>query len=262
MLTDAQRHEAAEMLNSAHRTHKQVPSLKKTFPEMEIEDAYHIQEIQVKQRIEGGAKIKGYKVGLTSKVMQDLAGIDEPDYGFLMDDMFIPEASTIDLNRFFWPNVEIELAFVMKESLVGPNINAADVIRATDFVLPAIELVEKRVTERNGVVDTIADLASCAAVVLGGNPMKLTDFDIRDVHGAVFKNGEHVTEGSSMAVMGNPVNAIAWLANKLHEFGVAFEAGHTILSGSFIRVVPTAVGDHFIARFDSGFGDIHLHFEE
>ncbi|MEM8863695.1 MAG: 4-oxalocrotonate decarboxylase, partial [Chloroflexota bacterium] len=156
---------------------------------------------------------------------------------------------------------EIELAFVMKEGLQGPNVNAADVIRATDFVLPAIELVEKRVEERNGVVDTIADLASCAAVVLGGNPMKLTDIDIRNIQGAVIKNGEQVTAGSSMAVMGNPVNAIAWLANKLHEFGVAFEAGHTILAGSFIRVVPTADGDHFIARFDSGFGDIHLHFE-
>lgn len=262
MLTDAQRHKAAEMLNTAHRTHKQVPSLKKTFPEMEIEDAYRIQEIQVKQRVDAGAKIKGYKVGLTSKVMQELAGIDEPDYGVLLDDMFIPEDSTIDLNKFFWPNVEIELAFVMKHSLQGPNVNAAEVIRATEFVLPAIELVEKRVETREGVVDTIADLASCASVVLGGNPMLLTDFDIRNVQGAIHKNGELITEGSSKAVMGNPVNAIAWLANKLHEFGVSFNAGDTILSGSFIRVVPTADGDHFIARFDSGFGDIHLHFEK
>ncbi|MEM7116398.1 MAG: fumarylacetoacetate hydrolase family protein [Chloroflexota bacterium] len=261
MLTDTQRHEAAEMLNAAHRTHKQVPSLKKTFPEMEIEDAYRIQEIQVEQRVAVGAKIKGYKVGLTSKVMQELAGINEPDYGFLMDDMFIAEESTIDLNKFFWPNIEIELAFVMKHSLEGPNVNAADVIRATDFVLPAIEMVEKRVVERKGVVDTIADLASCAAVVLGGNPMLLTDIDIRAIQGAVIKNGELVTEGSSKAVMGNPVNAIAWLANKLHEFGVTFNAGDVILSGSFIRVVPTAAGDHFIARFDSGFGDIHLHFK-
>lgn len=262
MLTDEQRREAAEMLNTAHRTHVQVPSLKATFPDMEIEDAYHIQELQVADRKAAGAVVKGYKIGLTSKVMQDLAGIDEPDYGFLLDDMFVQEDSVIDLSKYFTPNVEIELAFAMRAALRGPNVNAADVIRATDFVLPAIELVEKRVERREGVVDTIADLASCAAVVLGGNPMLLTDVDIRAVGGTVFKNGEHITGGNAKAVMGNPVNAVAWLANKLHEFGVGFEPGDVILSGSFVRVVPTADGDHVVAAFDSGFGDIHLHFKE
>ncbi|MEZ4869021.1 MAG: hypothetical protein R3C14_47305 [Caldilineaceae bacterium] len=260
MLTQSERQTVADRLLQAHRDRQPIPSPKETFPGMEIEDAYHIQQLCVDQWVAEGAQIKGYKVGLTSKAMQEASGINEPDYGVLLDRFFIPEAATIPHAAFFGPLVEIELAFVMKASLRGPHVNAADVIRATDFVLPAIELVDRRLANRVGVVDTISDLASCGAVILGGNPMRLADLDIRQVTGSVIKNGDMLAAGSAADVLGNPVNAVIWLANKLHEFGVTFEAGHVILTGSFVKLVPTAPGDHFIARFDHGFGDVLLAF--
>ncbi|MEZ4712168.1 MAG: hypothetical protein R3A44_33580 [Caldilineaceae bacterium] len=261
MLTQSERQTVAERLLEAHRTHTPIPSPKQTFPNMEMEDAYRIQQLCVDQWVADGAQIKGYKVGLTSKAMQEASGINEPDYGVLLDRFFIPEAATIRHADFFGPLVEIELAFVMKASLAGPHVNAADVIRATDFVLPSIELVDRRLSNRVGVVDTISDLASCGAVILGGNPVRLTDSDIRSVTGSVLKNGEVLATGSAADVLGNPVNAVIWLANKLHEFGVTFQAGHVILTGSFVKLVPAAPGDHFVARFDHGFGDVEIMFE-
>jgi len=260
MLAQADRQIVAERLLTAHRTHTPIPSPKQTFPALEIEDAYRIQQLCVEQWVAEGARVKGYKVGLTSKAMQDASGINEPDYGILLDRFFLPEAATLNHADFFGPLVEIELAFVMKESLVGPYLNAADVIRATDFVLPAIELVDRRLSNRVGVVDTICDLASCGAVMLGGNPMRLTDLDIRTVSGSVIKNGEVLAMGRAADVLGNPVNAVIWLANKLHEFDVTFAVGDVILTGSFVKLVPAAPGDHFIARFDQGFGDVELFF--
>lgn len=260
MLSQSDRQEVAKRLLQAHQTRTKIPSLKQIFPEMEIEDAYRIQQLCVEQWQAEGAKITGYKVGLTSKAMQEASGLNEPDYGVLLDRFFIPEASAIRHADFFGPLVEIELAFVMKESLQGPHVNAADVIRATDFVLPAIELIDRRLSNRVGIVDTIADLASCGAVILGGNPVRLIDVDIRTIRGSVINNGEVMATGHSSDVLGNPVNAVIWLANKLHEFDVTFEAGHVILTGSFVKLVPTAPGDHFVARFDSGFGDVVIDF--
>lgn len=260
MLNQADRQTVADHLLQAHRTHTPIPSPKERYPALEIEDAYRIQQLCIDQWVAEGAKVKGYKVGLTAKAVQEAAGINEPDFGILLDRFFIPEAATIPHADFFGPLVEIELAFVMKTALGGPNVNAADVIRATDFVLPAIELVDRRLSNRVGIVDTICDLASCGAVILGGNPINLTDIDIRNVAGAVIKNGEIVESGSATAVLGNPVNAMIWLANKLHEFGVTFQPGDVILTGSFVRFVPAAAGDHFIARFDQGFGDVELSF--
>lgn len=261
MLTQAERQTVANRLLTAHRTRTPMPSPKQTFPNMEMEDAYRIQQLCVEQWVAEGAQVRGYKVGLTSKAMQEASGINEPDYGVLLDRFFIPEASTIRHADFFGPLVEIELAFVMKESLFGPHVNAADVIRATNFVLPCIELVDRRLSNRVGVVDTISDLASCGAVILGGNPVRLADLDIRTVTGSVLKNGEVLATGSAADVLGNPVNAVIWLANKLHEFGVTFQAGHVILTGSFVKLVPAGPGDHFVARFDHGFGDVEITFE-
>jgi 2-oxo-hept-3-ene-1,7-dioate hydratase/2-keto-4-pentenoate hydratase len=263
MLTQTEQQKAAELLLNAHKTHTKIPSLKETFPEMEVEDSYRIQQLCVEQWLAEGARVKGYKVGLTSKAMQELVGFYEPDFGVLLDTFFIPEATPIRHADFFGPFIEIELAFVMKESLRGPRVNAAEVIPATVFVLPAIELVDRRLSNRVGVVDTICDLASCGAVVLGGNPVRLhaPRIDIRTVTGSLIKNGEVIQTGLSADVLGNPVNAMIWLANKLHEFGVTFEAGQVVLTGSFIRLVPTAPGDHFVARFDSGFGEVRLSFE-
>ncbi len=260
MLSQTDRQKAADLLRQAHGSREKIPSLKETFPEMEIEDSYRIQQIFVDRYLAEGAQIKGYKVGLTSKAMQELVGFYEPDFGILLDSFFINEGAIINQDDFFEPFVEIEIAFVMKKQLRGPRVNAADVIRATDFVLPSIELVDRRLSNRVGVVDTIADLASCGAVILGGNPMRLEDIDIRNVVGSIIKNGEVISTGVASAVLGNPINAVIWLANKLSEFDITFEPGQVILSGSFVRLEATQPGDHFIARFDNGFGDVHLYF--
>ena len=162
------------------------------------------------------------------------------------------------MSDFNMPMIEIEIAFVMKDALKGPGILPVDVIRATDFVLPAIEIVDFRVGPGPGmtVADTIADFAACGAAVLGANPRRLDQIDIRRIHGELIQNGEVKEAGVSSAVLGNPVTSVAWLANKLGEFGVAFEPGQVILTGSFVRTVPVQPGDEIIARFDNGLGDV------
>jgi 2-keto-4-pentenoate hydratase len=262
MLSDEVRREIAADISRCFREKSQIPLLTARYPDIEVEDAYRIQEHVVGEFRSEGRRVRGYKIGLTSKPMQEMAGTTEPDYSAILDDMFIPEASESPRADWRDPLVEIELAFVMKDGLRGPGVNAADVIRATDFVLPAIEIVDFRVQRAPGmdVRDTIADLAAVGGVVLGGNPRSLTDIDVRDVGGSLSINGEVREEGSSVAVLGNPVTAIAWLVNKLSEFDVAFEAGDVALSGSFIRALPVNAGDEVLARFDSGFGDIHLTF--
>jgi len=162
------------------------------------------------------------------------------------------EGSRIERGRMNRPLVEVELAFVLREPLVGPSVNAADVIRATDFVLPCIEIVDTRQKGRGPtpLVDSIADAAACGLVVLGGRPARLTDVDIRRVGASLSINGSVEESGVASAVMGNPINSVAWLANKLHEYGVTAEAGHVILSGSFIKAIPFQSGDTVVALFD------------
>jgi 2-keto-4-pentenoate hydratase len=262
MLTDEVRREIADKIYACFEQKTQIPLLNTAYPDIEVIDAYHIQEQVVGAFISAGRQIKGYKIGLTSKAMQEMAGSNEPDYSAMLDHMFIPEASVLSRADWLDPLVEIELAFVMKHRLQGPGVNIAEVIQATDFVLPAIEIVDFRVARAPGmdVRDTIADLAAVGGIVLGGNPASLKDIDIRQVQGSLMINGEIREQGSSAAVLGNPLTAVAWLANKLSEFGVAFESGDVILSGSFVRALPAQAGDEIIARFDNGFGDIRLSF--
>ena len=262
MLTDEVRQAISNDIFRCFREKTQVPLLNPRFPDIEMEDAYRIQEGVVQQFRDLGHKVRGYKIGLTSKPMQEMAGSTEPDYSAMLDFMFYPEAGESPRAHWQQPLVEIEMAFVMKAPLRGPGITVADVIRATDFVLPAIEIVDFRVAYGPGmdVRDTIADLAAVGGVVLGGNPLDLRAIDIRDVQGSLLINGEVRETGNSAAVLGNPLNAVAWLANKLAEFGVAFEPGDVILSGSFLRALPVDAGDALIARFDNGFGDIHFSF--
>jgi len=262
MLSDEQRTSIAKQIYECFGSRAQIPLLSTQYPDIEMEDAYRIQERVVDAFRNAGRKVKGYKIGLTSEAMQAMAGSTEPDYSAILDHMFLPESSNTPRSDWASPLVELELAFVIKDSLCGPGINVADVIRATDFVLPAIEIVDFRVAMAPGmnVRDTIADLAAVGGVVLGGNPRKLTDFDIRSVHGELMINGETRESGYSNAVLGNPLSAVAWLANKMAEFDVGFNPGDVILSGSFVRALPVAAGDQIIARFDHGFGDVCLSF--
>lgn len=262
MLDVKTRTEIAQGLLNVYSSREVMPRLTGAYPDIEIEDSYRIQEMFIRRKLESGRRIKGYKVGLTSKPMQQMAGSSEPDFSAMTDDLFLPENTPISYSRFFSPMVEMELAFVMKHELSGPGVLPVDVIRATDFVLPAIEIVDFRVKREPGfnIIDTVADLAACGAAVLGANPRRLDQVDIRRVRGAMMKNGAVVEEGEASAVLGNPVSAVAWLANKLGEFGVVFRPGDVILTGAITRAIAFAPGDEILCRFDSGVGDVRTSF--
>ncbi len=259
MLNDAQYRALAAELFAAERDGVPIAPITERHPGTNVADAYAIAQYVTETKVANGRRIKGHKIGLTSAVMREVSGATEPDFGTLFDNWFVDEGSVIDYSLFNKPSVELELAFVLREPLAGPSINVADVIRATDFVLPAIEIVDSRYTHRGPgpiVVDSIADAAWCGRIVLGGNPRRLDEIDIRQIGAALLINGEECASGLSSAVMGNPLNAVAWLANKLHEFGVTLEPGHVVMSGSFIKVFPFKAGDMVVARFGQPFGDV------
>lgn len=258
MLTDEQVRQAAEALYQAELTRTPMTPISATHPEAGIDDAYRIGGLVTELKVAAGRRVKGHKIGLTSKAMRSLTGATEPDYGTLFDDWFVLEGEPIPWSRMNRPLVEVELAFVLKEAVSGPGCNAADVIRATDFVLPAIEIVDSRFNKRgpNGLVDSISDAASCGLVVLGGNPRTLTDLDIRAVGASMSINGVIEESGVARAVMDNPVSSVAWLVNKLAEFGVTPEPGHVILSGSFLKATPFKAGDNVMALFSHDLGEV------
>lgn len=256
-LTDEQRAAAARALLDAEYDRAPIEAISTTYPDADVEDAYRISMAVTELKVARGRTVKGHKIGLTSKPMQQLVGTDEPDYGSMFDDWFVLEGSTVDMARLNRPLVEVEIAFVLGTPLSGTHNTAADVIRATDFVLPAIEIVDTRYDGygTNLLVDSVADAASCGLVMLGCRPMRLTDLDLRREGAALYKNGLVEESGVAAAVMGNPVNAVVWLANKLGEFGVPMEAGNVILSGSFLKAIPFTGGDTFTALFDT-LGDV------
>jgi 2-keto-4-pentenoate hydratase len=259
MLTDEQRIAMAQALYDAELSHAPIEPFTITHPDADIEDSYRISQLVTELKLAAGRTIKGHKVGLTSKAMQQMSGATEPDYGTLTDDWIVPEGSTIDMSRLNRPLVEMEIAFVLKRELSGPGINAADVIRATDFVLPAIEIVDSRYRGRGPkpLIDSVADAAWCGLVVLGGRPAQLTDLDIRREGATMYKNGIIEESGVGSAVMGNPINAVVWLANKLATFGVTMAAGSVVLSGSFVKAIPFAAGDTVTALFNT-LGDVNF----
>lgn len=250
-MTDEERRQAAKNLVEAENTRNWMEPITLTYEGADVEDAYAIGGYVTELKVAAGREVKGHKVGLTSKAMRSTTGATEPDYGTIFDNWFLDEGSQVSMSTMNRPAVEIELVFVLGSDLGGPSVNAVDVIRATDFILPALEVVDSRFSKRGkpGVIDSIADAASCGFIMVGGNPVALNDIDIRQVGGALYKNGEIEETGTASAVMGNPINSVAWLARKLDEFGVHMEAGHTILSGSFIRAHPMVIGDTFVADY-------------
>jgi 2-oxo-hept-3-ene-1,7-dioate hydratase len=259
MIESDQVKELAADLWQAEQTGEWTTSLSTRYPDADIHDAYAVGLAVRDLKVAAGRSVRGHKIGLTSKAMRDMTGATEPDYGLIYDDWFIPEGSIIDHSVMNRPMVEVELAFVMKSRLAGPSVNAADVIRATDFVLPALEIVDMRITKpgTNMLIDSISDGAWCGKIVLGGNPIKLNDIDPRRISASLSINGEIVESGSATAVMANPINAIAWLANTLHQFGMAMEPGDVVLSGSFIRAIPFGAGTTIAAQFDT-LGEVTL----
>jgi 2-oxo-hept-3-ene-1,7-dioate hydratase len=259
MISDADRRSAADILLAAERDAKPARQLLDTFPGMEIADSYAIQALTVASRIEGGAKLRGHKIGLTSKAMQATVGIDEPDYGHLLDDMFFDDGATIPAGRYIVPRVEVELAFVLGKPLRGPGVTLFDVLGATDYVIPALELIDGRTQYPRKIVDNIADNAAAAGVIVGGRAVKPMEIDLRWVGALLYRNGVIEETGVSAGVLGHPALGIAWLANKVAPFGVTLEAGHLLLAGSFTRTVAVRKGDTIHADYGP-LGAISVHF--
>lgn len=242
----------AQRLNQAEKSREQIRQISLDHPEMTIDDAYAIQKEWVGVKIAEGRVLKGHKIGLTSKAMQASSQIDEPDYGALLDDMFFDDGCDIPTDRFIVPRIEVELAFVLAKPLRGPNCTIFDVYNATDYVIPALELIDARChnvdpeTNRpRKVFDTISDNAANGAVILGGRPIKPRDLDMRWISALLYRNGVIKESGVAAAVLNHPANGVAWLANKLAPHNVQLEPGQIILGGSFTRPVPARKGDVF-----------------
>jgi 2-keto-4-pentenoate hydratase len=227
---------------------------------MTIDDAYEIQLAQIRRRTAAGARIKGHKVGLTSAAMQRQIGVDQPDFGHLLSDMFHPEHEPIAATAYLQARVEPEVAFVLERPLQGPGVTVAEAIRAVDFVLPALEIIDSRIRDwKISIVDTIADNASSGGVVLGSHPTRLNRVDLRLSGCLLQRSGELVATGAGGAVLGSPLNSLVWLANTLGARGVALQEGHVILSGAVTAAVWVTPGDSFTASF-AGLGSVTTRF--
>lgn len=262
MLSDTQRSEAAAALATAERDRAAIPPLRETYEGLDVVDAYEIQLLNIRRRLADGATVHGHKVGLSSKAMQEMMGVDEPDYGHLLSDMELHQDRPISAGAYCTPRVEVEVGFVLGAALPGAGCTEADVLAATEYVAPAIELIDSRITDWDiRIGDTIADNASSAGYVLGNERVAPGDLDLCAIDARLLRNGEQVAEGRSDAVLGNPVTAVAWLAGKVASFGVTLEAGNVILPGSVHRAIDVHPGDAFEAVFD-GLGTVRLAFTD
>jgi 2-oxo-hept-3-ene-1,7-dioate hydratase len=250
MLSHEQIMAAATLLDQAETQRQQTKSLSLVYPQMDLNDAYAIQQAWVDMKLARGRQVLGRKIGLTSRAMQQAMQIDEPDFGTLLDDMLFDDGADIEAASFTDPRVEVELAFVLAKDLLGANLNITDVLDATAYVVPAIELIAAR-THRvdpetgkaRGVLDTVSDNAANAGIVLGGRPVLPHSIDLRWVSALLYKNGVIEESGVSAAVLNHPANGVLWLARRFAEHNIVLSAGEVILSGSFTRPVTVAAGD-------------------
>lgn len=251
----------AEELLQAEKGAYQISKITAQYPDMTVEDAYSIQLENISKKVAAGEKVIGLKVGLTSKAMQNLLGVNEPDYGHLTDKMLIAEGDCCSIKELIQPKVEGELAFCLNKTLKGPGVTIADVYNATGWVVPSIEIVDSRIKDwKINLNDTIADNGSSAKVILGGRMTKIEDIDMRLIGMTLEKNGELLSSGTGAEVWGNPAAAVAWLANKLSEFDIELKEGNIILSGAVTAAVPAEAGDTFTVSF-AGMGSVSVKFK-
>lgn len=258
--------QAAAELQQAERTRRPIRQLSIRHPEMTIADAYEVQTAWLRLKLAEGQKIGGRKVGLTSRAMRDAVGIDDSDFGTLFGDTRYADGAVIPFANFIEPKIEVELGFVLKEPLSGANVDFLQVLRATESVVPAMEILDARIhridpdTKRpRTVIDTISDNAANAGFLVGGCPFKPDAVDLRWVSAFCLRNGEVIETGSGAGVLNHPANAIAWLANALHDRGERLEAGQIHLSGAFMRPISVSKGDTIHADFGP-FGSVSCHF--
>jgi 2-keto-4-pentenoate hydratase len=254
------REEIAGALCDAYESRTAIEPLTGQYADLTLEDAYQIQLLQVGRWLAEGARVKGHKVGLTSAAMQRQMGVDQLDYGHLLDRMFWLEHEPIPASSFVQPRVEPEVAFILARPLQGPGVTSADAIAAVGYVLPALELIDSRIKDwKIGLADTIADNASSGGVVLGSAPRALTNIDLRLGGCNLHKNGELAGTGAGGAVLGSPLSSLVWLANTLGARGVVLEEGHVILPGSITASIPVGAGDTVTATF-AGLGSVTARF--
>lgn len=257
---------AADDLLEAEKSGQQIGLLKLRHPEMGMDDAYAIQKQIYEKKQLSGQKVIGWKIGLTSKAMQYALNIDIPDSGILFDDMAFENGATVPAGRFIQPRIEAEIAFVMKAPLGGADVTREDVLAATDYVAPSIEILDTRILRADPatgkartVFDTISDNAANAGIVLGTERHPVNSFDLRWVGALTFRNGEIEETGLGAGVLNDPVESVVWLARRMAQYGQSIEAGQVILSGSFIRPVECPPGSEIHADFGS-FGSVDIRF--
>ena len=266
MLSQEIINDCAAQLHQAEKSREQVRQLSLQHPEITIDDAYAIQRKWVEMKLAEGRSVIGHKIGLTSRAMQQSSQIDEPDYGTLLNDMLFQDGGDIPTDRFIVPRIEVELAFILAKPLKGPNVTLFDVYNATDYVVPALELIDARsqsIDPDSGrprkVFDTISDNAANAGVILGGRPIKPDALDLRWVSAMMYRNGVIEETGVAAGVLNHPANGVAWLANKLAPYDVTLEPGQIILGGSFTRPVAARKGDTFHVDYGK-LGSISVNF--
>lgn len=250
------RAEAAHRLSEAYGSGKPIAPLSESYEGMTLADAYAVQLLQVQAWETAGRRVRGHKVGLTNARVQAQLGVDQPDYGHLLEDFFFLEHVAVPFERFIQPKIEPEIAFVLRRSLQGPGVTVMQALDAVDYVLPALEIVDSRIEDwRITIVDTIADNASSGALVLGSTPTRIDQVDLRLAGCTLHRNGKVAATGAGGAVLGSPINALVWLANTLGALGVTLEAGQVVLPGAATPMVAVAAGDTVSASF-AGLGRV------
>ncbi|HOQ22197.1 2-keto-4-pentenoate hydratase [Microbacterium paulum] len=250
MLTPDQVAEIAAELAEADRAHTVIPRITARYPDATVEDSYAIQGVWRDGNLAAGRRLVGRKIGLTSKAMQQATGITEPDYGVMFEDTVYATGSTIDASQFSNVRIEVELAFVLKTPLEGPDCTLDDALAAIDYAVPALEVLNSHIElEGRTIVDTISDNAAYGAMVLGDVHRRPDEIDLRWVPGVLSRNGEIEETGVAMGVLGHPATGVAWLANKFAQHGARLEAGEIILAGSFTRPMWVQAGDEVRADF-------------
>lgn len=255
-LSEEQLEAAADALYQADRSHSQIDPLSASRDDLTLEDAYAIQSRWIDKKIAAGDSLKGYKIGLTSRTMQRAMGIDEPDFGVILASSCLHSGATIAVHDYPDPMVEVELAFVLKHRLVGEQLSVEDVMAATDYIVPALELISARsyrvhptTARRRGVVDTIADNAAYGGIITGEQHIDPKTVDLRWCGGILYKNGTVEETGLAAAVMGHPAEGIAWIARRFAPHGIALEPGQILLSGSFTAPIAVGKGDKIRADY-------------
>ncbi|MBN4053785.1 2-oxo-hepta-3-ene-1,7-dioic acid hydratase [Haliea sp. AH-315-K21] len=266
MLNEQQIQKAADDFYAAELNRKQIAPLTLSYPDMDMDDAYAVQSAWVQRKIADGRKVIGYKIGLTSRAMQRVMKIETPDYGVLLDDMVFADGSDIVTADFLDPQIETELAFVLKKTLSGEKVTVEEVLDATDYVIPAFELIAARSVRANPetgytrkVFDTIADNAANAGIISGGRKVNPADVDLRWCGAIVELNGVIEQTGLAAAVLGHPAKGICWIAKRFAAHGVSLEPGQVLLSGSFIAPIKVKAGDKVTADYGD-LGKISVNF--